>query len=193
MCWQDSLAFVRDAATRGVRLHPQFTTNELGVHLKLADTFIFDEMPEWRGVLTLPEPERSRRLRDAEVRRRLLVDFETPGRAVSIAWRDLEVEGRATRRSAAWIGKFDDAGIHAARRDAFLDCSLAEGLPQWQSRLSEVAVDFIRHVVRAGIGEPLVMAGSGRRRHLASLGADYSPVSSPIGSLIHSFSRRCGA
>jgi N-acyl-D-aspartate/D-glutamate deacylase len=180
MCWQDSLSFVRDAAARGVRLHPQFTTNELGVHLKLADTFIFDEMPEWRAVLTTPEPERSRRLRDPEVRKRLQIDFETPGRAVSIAWNDLEVEGTRDTSNASWIGKSvttlaDERGCTPL--DAFLDCSLAENLAtQWQSRLSNMAIDFIRHVVRAGIDEPLVMAGSSDGgAHLASfVGADYT-------------------
>ena len=180
MCWQDSLSFVRDAAARGVRLHPQFTTNELGVHLKLADTFIFDEMPEWRTVLTLPEPERSRRLRDAAVRKRLQPDFDTPGRAVSLAWDDLEIEATRDAANASWLGK--SVSTLAGERgctplDAFLDCSLAEDLQtQWQSRLSEVAINFIRHVVRTGIDEPLVMAGSSDGgAHLASfVGADYT-------------------
>ena len=68
--WQQILDFATEASRQGVRLHPQFTTNKLELHLKLADTFAFDEMPVWREVLTQPEPERSRRLRDAGWRAR---------------------------------------------------------------------------------------------------------------------------
>ena len=46
MAWQESLQFCEEATQRGVRVHPQFTTNKLELHLKLADTFVFDEMPE---------------------------------------------------------------------------------------------------------------------------------------------------
>ena len=94
MGWQRTLDFVRDASARGVRLHPQFTTNELGLHLKLCDTFIFDELPTWRSVLTLAEPERSRQLRDPSVRARLAAEFDSPaGRAAAFSWDLLEVEG----------------------------------------------------------------------------------------------------
>jgi N-acyl-D-aspartate/D-glutamate deacylase len=61
--------------------------------------------------------------------------------------------------------------------DAFLDTSLAESLEtQWQTRLNEVGKNFIAHVVRTGIGEAVVMAGSSDGgAHLASfVGADYS-------------------
>jgi N-acyl-D-aspartate/D-glutamate deacylase len=45
MGWQNALEFCRESFRQGVRLHPQFTTNKLELHLKLADTFVFDEMP----------------------------------------------------------------------------------------------------------------------------------------------------
>lgn len=180
MSWEQTLEFARDAAAQGVRLHPQFTTNELGAHLKLADTFLFDELPTWRAALTLPEPERSRRLRDPAVRRQLAAEFDAPGRLSAFGWDVLEVEATRDAANAAWVGN-TVAELAAARGvapiDAFLDCSLAEQLEtQWQTRLSEIAVQFIRHVVRAGIGEPIVMAGSSDGgAHLASfVGADYT-------------------
>lgn len=180
LSWQQTLDFVRAAAARGVRLHPQFTTNELGLHLKLADTFVFDEMPAWRAALTAPEPARSRQLRDPAVRARLAAEFDAPGRAAAFGWDVLEVEATRDAANAAWIGK-TVAALAAERGgaplDAFLDCSLAEDLQtQWQTRLTDVAVEFIRHVVRAGIGEPFVMAGSSDGgAHLASfVGADYT-------------------
>ena len=59
MGWQRTLEFMREACARGVRMHPQFTTQRLGLHLRLADTFVFDEMPAWRAVLPAAAPERS--------------------------------------------------------------------------------------------------------------------------------------
>lgn len=180
LCWQQTLDFVRDASARGVRLHPQFTTNELSLHLKLADTFVFDEMPAWRAALTLPEPQRSRALRDPAVRQQLAVEFDTPGRAASFTWDILEVEATRDPARAGWIGKTVltlAAERGCAPLDAFLDCSLEEDLQtQWQTRLTDMAVSFIQHVVRAGIGEPIVMAGSSDGgAHLASfVGADYT-------------------
>ena len=180
MGWQETLEFVRDASARGVRLHPQFTTNELGLHLKLSDTFIFDELPTWRSVLTLAEPERSQRLRDGALRARLAAEFNSPGRAAAFAWEMLEVEDVRDAAHREWIGR--TVTELAAERgvsplDAFLDVSLEEALEtQWQTRLDAVAKNFIEHVVRAGIGEAVVMAGSSDGgAHLASfVGADYS-------------------
>lgn len=181
MGWERTLEFVRAAAARGVRLHPQFTTNELGLHLRLCDTFIFDELPTWRGVLTLAEPARSRRLRDRRVRERLAAEFDSPaGRAVAFSWDLLVVEETRDAAHREWIGR-SVTDLAAARGvgplDAFLDVSLEEGLEtRWQTRLDEVAKSFIAHVVRSGIGEAVVMAGSSDGgAHLASfVGADYS-------------------
>lgn len=181
MGWERTLAFAREAAARGVRLHPQFTTNALGLHLKLADTFIFDELPAWRAALTAPEPERSRRLRDPDVRARLAAEFESPeGRAAAFGWDQLEVEAVRDEAHRAWIGRTvaDLAGERGVSPlDAFLDCALAEDLQtQWRTRLGELATQFIAHVVRSGIVEPFVMAGSSDGgAHLASfVGADYT-------------------
>ena len=70
-----------------------FTTNRLELHLRLDDTFVFDEMPEWRRVLTLPSVERLEKLRDPAVREGLRAEFDSPGsRAVSFGWDGLEVE-----------------------------------------------------------------------------------------------------
>jgi N-acyl-D-aspartate/D-glutamate deacylase len=106
MGWKDTLDFCHEAFERGVRLHPQFTTNHLELHLKLADTFVFDEMAEWRSVLTLPEPERSTRLRDPAVRERLQAEFDDPAsRAVSFEWSDLVLEDARDEAHRERIGK----------------------------------------------------------------------------------------
>jgi N-acyl-D-aspartate/D-glutamate deacylase len=181
MGWKATLDFCNEAFARGVRLHPQFTTNQLELHLRLADTFVFDEMPAWRETLTLPEPERSRRLRDAALRARLAAEFDDPKtRAVSFEWSGLEVESVADGAHAGWIGRSVTELAEArgvAPLDAFLDASLEEGLAtQWQTRLSEVARKFIEHVVRTSVVDPIVMPGSSDGgAHLASFtGADYT-------------------
>jgi N-acyl-D-aspartate/D-glutamate deacylase len=180
MAWERSLGFVREAAAQGVRLHPQFSTNALGLHLRLADTFVFDEMPSWRETLTLAEPERSRRLRDPEVRARLGHAYEHDARSAAFGWDMLEVEAVRDPAHAAWVGK--SVVELAAERgcapiDAFLDVALAEDLQtQWQTRMSDMGRAFIAHVVREGIGDAVVMAGSSDGgAHLASfVGADYT-------------------
>jgi N-acyl-D-aspartate/D-glutamate deacylase len=181
MGWERTLTFVREASAQGIRLHPQFTTNELGLHLKLSDTFIFDELPTWRRVLTAPEPERSRQLRERSVRTRLAAEFDSPaGRSAAFSWDLLEVEGVRDEAHRGWIGR-SVAELAAERGvdplDAFLDVSLEESLETlWTTRLGEVGKAFIEHVVRTGIGESVVMAGSSDGgAHLASfVGADYS-------------------
>jgi N-acyl-D-aspartate/D-glutamate deacylase len=181
MGWQATLDFCREARVQGARLHPQFTTNHLELHLKLADTFVFDEMPAWRAALTRPAGERERALRDPAVRARLRAEFDDPkSRAVSFEWRNLVVEAVRDDAHRAWIGR--SAVELATERggdalDAFLDCSLLEGLEtQWETRLDEVARRFIAHVVRTAIVDPIVMPGSSDGgAHLASFtGADYT-------------------
>jgi N-acyl-D-aspartate/D-glutamate deacylase len=178
MGWQQMLDFCHEAWAQGVRLHPQTTTNELGLHLKLSDTFVFDEMPEWRGVLTLPEPERSKKLRDPAVRDRLRKEWDSDApRSVNLAWDGLEVEASS---NPDVVGKSIQELADAQGKDpldAFLDVSLDEKLETcWQTRNSDVARQFIEHVVRAGVSDPIVMAGSSDGgAHLASfVGADYT-------------------
>jgi N-acyl-D-aspartate/D-glutamate deacylase len=143
---------------------------------------VFDEMPRWRDVLTLQEPERSARLRDPEVRAVMRAEFNDPAsRAVSFEWDGLEVEavsnpahrdrvGRSVTELAAERGGADPL-------DTFLDVSLEDDLATcWQTRMSDVAKQFIAHVVETSVADPLVMPGSSDGgAHLASFtGADYT-------------------
>ena len=181
MGWQQALAFCHEAFEAGVRLHPQFTTNKLELHLKLADTFVFDEMPVWREVLTRPEPERSSLLRDPACRERLRAAWaDETGRAVAFDFGDLEVEEVRDPANASLVGRkireiAEERGGDFL--DVFLDISLAEGLEaNFRTTSPEVARQFIHHVVESGVSDPIVMAGSSDGgAHLASFtGADYS-------------------
>ncbi|HVM95065.1 MAG TPA: amidohydrolase family protein, partial [Candidatus Acidoferrales bacterium] len=181
MSWERTLEFAHQCFDEGIRIHPQFATNELGLHLKLVDTFVFDEMPAWREALTQPEPERSRRLRDRDTRARMRAEFDDLlTRSVSFGWDVLAVEAVSDAEHKEWIGK-TVVELAAARGadelDTFLDLSLAEDLQtQWCTVLNEIARAFIQHVVRAGVTDPIVMSGSSDGgAHLASfVGADYT-------------------
>ena len=181
MGWKSTLDFVNKAAEQGARLHPMFTTNALALHLRLSDTFVFDEMGVWREALTRPEPERSHALRDPEVRAAMRAEWDDPsGRAVTFEWEDLYVEAVRDDAHAGWVGRnvaelAEERGTTAL--DAFLDLSLEEGLEtQFESRMSEIGQQFIAHVVRESVADPLVMPGSSDGgAHLASfVGADYT-------------------
>jgi N-acyl-D-aspartate/D-glutamate deacylase len=181
MSWERTLEFAHDCFARGIRVHPQFATNALGLHLKLADTFVFDEMPSWRHALTAPEPERSRRLRDPALRARMRAEFDDiANRSVSFTWDVLFAEAVRDAAHGSWVGR-SVIELAESRRadplDTFLDLSLEEDLhTRWHTRLNELARAFIAHVVRAGITDPVVMSGSSDGgAHLASfVGADYT-------------------
>jgi N-acyl-D-aspartate/D-glutamate deacylase len=181
MGWKMTLDFVNEAAEQGARLHPMFTTNALGLHLRLSDTFVFDEMPAWRDALTRPDPERMQVLRDPELRERLKAEWNDPaGRAVSFEWADLYVEAVRDAKNEGWLDRSvaelaEERGVDPV--DAFFDVALEEELEtQFETRLSDVAKQFIEHVVRESISDPLVMPGSSDGgAHLASfVGADYT-------------------
>ena len=190
MAWQRTLEFTREARAQGVRIHPQFTSQRLGLHLRLADTFIFDEMPSWLAALQGSIAERCRKLAAVE-------------RAAPFPIAILEVEHVRDEKNRAWIGR--SAAELAAERggdtlDAFLDASIAEDLATgWRTRPSPAAQEFITNVVRASVLDPLVMAGSSDGgAHLASFtGADYTTllltdwVPDPI-SLEHAIWRLAG-
>ena len=181
MGWQNALEFCRESFRQGVRVHPQFTTNKLELHLKLADTFVFDEMPLWREVLTTAEPERSKRLANPTWRAKLQSEWDDEKtRAVAFDLGELEVEATRDAANAHWVGRtIAELGAErgTGKLDTFLDLALSEDLQTcFRSRMSDVAKQFIRHIVSTGISDPIVMAGSSDGgAHLASFtGADYS-------------------
>jgi len=180
MGWQRVLEFCHEAQEQGARMHPQFTTNKLEVHLKLADTFIFDEMLSWREVLTQAEPERCRRLADPEWRVKLRTEWDDPeSRVVAFDVGDLVVEAVTLDENAGLVGR--SVGEIAAEQgkdplDAFFDLSLSEDLKMsFHSGTPEIAQQFLHHLVEAGVKDPIVMAGSSDGgAHLASFtGGDY--------------------
>jgi N-acyl-D-aspartate/D-glutamate deacylase len=126
--WRRGLEFVDEAARRGHRVLPQSSLQQLQVFFALHDTFLFDEMPVFRSVLTAPD--RLAQLADPPVRDRLRAALaDTEGRVFVFAWDGVKV-ARADSHPA-WIGR---TVADLAREwgtdplDAFLDASLADDL-----------------------------------------------------------------
>jgi len=127
--WKRGLEFVDEARAAGHRVHPQSQLQQMQVFFALHDTFLFDEMPEFREVLTAGE-RREALLRDPEVRERLRAAFaHTEGRTLVFSWESVKV-ARADEHPE-WVGRTvaDLArDLDADPFDAFLDASLAEHL-----------------------------------------------------------------
>ncbi len=98
------------------------------VFFALHDTFLFDEMPAFRAVLTAPD--RVARLGDPAVRAELRAALaNTEGRVFVFSWDGVKVARADTRPE--WVGRTvgDLAREWGSEPlDAFLDASLAEDL-----------------------------------------------------------------
>jgi N-acyl-D-aspartate/D-glutamate deacylase len=181
MGWQQTLEFVQEAAGQGIALHPQFMTNRSGFYLKLSDTFAFDDLLTWREVLCLPEPERSNRLRDPEVRKQLRREWDSDEASnTGIDFSQLEVLSVREPEHREWIGQ-SLAELAEARGasqlDTFLDACLSEGLDLWWTlRRSAEGDEFFHFVTKSAIEVPQIMSGSSDGgAHLASfVGVDYT-------------------
>ncbi|MCU1457727.1 MAG: Aminoacylase [Actinomycetia bacterium] len=178
--WIRSLDFARESAADGLRVYPMFATNRQGAHFSLDNTFLFDEMEIFRDTLTLPEPERSKRLADPEVRDAMRVRLaDWSGRSFVFVWEVLVVETvakpenrkyleRSVTEVAAMMGGLDPL-------DAFLDLSIDEGLAT-QFVLAAPPDPTRQRATEEMVRSPLVMAGSSDGgAHLASfVGADFT-------------------
>ena len=179
--WKRGLDWVRGENARGARFHPMCSVNKLEAHLRLCDTFLFDEIPTWREVLCLPEPRRSQALRDPAVREAMAASHaDSARRAFTIDPAILLVEEALTPANAALVGRSvaeiaDERGLSAL--DCFLDLSLSEELRMnFEAGSTPEARQFIAHMNRTALADPFVMPGaSDGGAHLATFsGADFS-------------------
>jgi N-acyl-D-aspartate/D-glutamate deacylase len=181
MGWQSTLEFVSEMAEQGVRLHPMCSVNKLEAHMRLQDTFLFDESVLWRDTLCLPEPDRMNALRDPAMREKLRAANDDPaGRSFTMDFERLVVEEATTKANTGLVGR--SVGDIAKERgstalDCFLDLSLSEDLNMnFCSEMDDTATQFMKHINTEAVKNPMVMAGSSDGgAHLASfVGADYT-------------------
>ena len=177
--WHRSLDFARQLADAGLELHPMFASNRQGAHFQLGSTFLFDEMPTFRRTLTLPEPTRSERLRDREVREQMRRELADPtGRSFVVPWSVLRVETVRRDEHRRFVDRTVSevaAELDADPLDAFLDLSLQEDLAT-QFVLAAPPDPMRRAATEEMIRAPFVMAGSsdGGAHLLSFCGADYT-------------------
>lgn len=179
--WSRSLEWCREENAKGARLHPQFATNRGGLHIKLSDTFVFDDMLTWREVLCLSEPARSEKLRDPAMRAVLEAEFNSDsGKAIGATWENLAVEKIVDPANQSKVGQTIAQLAEAAGEkpiNTFLDLSLSEGLDTWFGMVTNPeAATYMDQICATVMKEPFAMAGSSDGgAHLASfVGADYT-------------------
>jgi N-acyl-D-aspartate/D-glutamate deacylase len=179
--WSRSLEWCREENAKGARLHPQFATNRGGLHIKLSDTFVFDDMLTWREVLCLSEPARSEKLRDPAMRAVLEAEFNSDsGKAIGATWENLAVEKIVDPANQSKVGQTIAQLAEAAGEEpinTFLDLSLSEGLDTWFGMVTNPeAATYMDQICATVMKEPFAMAGSSDGgAHLASfVGADYT-------------------
>jgi N-acyl-D-aspartate/D-glutamate deacylase len=179
--WQRALDWLREVNGQGARLYPMASINKLEAHLRLCDTFLFDEIPIWREILCLSDPQRLAALRDPGTRKQMAEELADSGRrAFTIDVAALRIEEATVPANAHLVGRgiAELAGERGqSPLDCFLDLSISENLRMnFESTTMERASDFIATMNRAALAEPFVMPGSSDGgAHLASFcGADYS-------------------
>jgi N-acyl-D-aspartate/D-glutamate deacylase len=177
--WRRNLALAETAAERGLRIYPMLVLNPKGVHFSLDSTFIFDEYPTWRTVLTAPADVRTPRLRDADTRRAMAAELADPTMgSLNLTWDEVTVVATRDETRRALEGR-TIASIAAEAKaepiDVFLDLALAEGLETMFAIRRKIA-ERERAVIEQLVDHPMLMAGSsdGGAHLLTFCGADYT-------------------
>ena len=181
--WRRALNFALEAAGRGEQVHPMFSTNRFsGLHFALATTFLFDEMPTFRSVLTRPSPDRERLLREGSVRDQLRSELtDTTGRSVTFSWESVRVSRVRDEAHAGWVGRtLADLGqeMGVGPFDAMLELSIAEECQTdfvQERRVDPKAAEEARAVTEELIRSRVCMAGSsdGGAHILSFCGVDF--------------------
>ena len=176
---RNALAFVERAAAAGHNIRPMYMINVKGIHFSLDSTFVLDEMPTFRRVLTLPTVERAVELRDESNRIAMRAEFaDTAGRSFVFGWEAVSVASVADESLGSTVGRTiaelaDEAGVTGV--DAMIDLALADELETvfvWRRPADPALAAATEEIVT----HPLTLAGSsdGGAHLLTFCGADYT-------------------
>jgi N-acyl-D-aspartate/D-glutamate deacylase len=177
--WRRNLRIAEEANARGLRFHPMLVLNPKGVHFALDSTFIFDEYPTWRQVLTSPMPERLRRLADPATQATLAAELADPAAgSLAFAWDEVVIVGPRDAEHSQLTGKtIAEVAAREARPPVavMLDLAVSENLETMFSIRRKIA-DHEREVINQLVDHPLLMAGSsdGGAHLLTFCGVDYT-------------------
>ncbi|MEO5840912.1 MAG: amidohydrolase family protein [Acidimicrobiales bacterium] len=177
--WRRNLAVAETAASQGLRIYPMLVLNPKGVHFSLDSTFIFDEYPTWREILTSPMASRMARLRDPQSRATLVAELDDPSMgSLRLTWDQVAVVATRDERHRSNEGRtIADIAIDSGKSpiDAMLDLATAEDLETMFAVRRKIA-EQERAVIEQLVDHPMLMAGSsdGGAHLLTFCGADYT-------------------
>ncbi|MEO8694786.1 MAG: amidohydrolase family protein [Acidimicrobiales bacterium] len=177
--WRRNLAVAETAASRGLRIYPMLVLNPKGVHFSLDSTFIFDEYPTWREILTAPMAARLARLRDPQCRAILVAELSDPSTgSLNLTWDQVAVVATRDERHRSTEGRtIADLALESGQLpiDAMLDLAIAEDLETMFAIRRKIA-ERERAVIEQLVDHPMLMAGSsdGGAHLLTFCGADYT-------------------
>jgi N-acyl-D-aspartate/D-glutamate deacylase len=153
--WRSYMALLDETAAAGGRMFAQVHTRWLSALLSFRTQLPFDHLPVWKDVRALPLDEQRRRLRDADVRRRLVeaADARPDRRAVGAEARPADydwiyvfdtVEG--PHRTVAAVAR--ERGAHPA--ETMIDLALDRDLDLFflqpiANEDQDAALELIRH------------------------------------------------
>lgn len=131
--WREQLDLAAQSLAKGAQSYPLCNARLFNNRLTMKNAQVFDDLPTWKQILFLPIDERTKVLRDPELRRKLryeAVEEKKPSR-FSRRW-DLVYMIKAATAANKHLEKKSVAEIARVRGqeviDAFLDLSLEEGL-----------------------------------------------------------------
>ena len=129
--WQINLATAETAAEAGLRILPMLRANPQDLYFRLADTFIFDDVPAMRDALVLAPADRTVALGDRARRDAIRRDLARGTRSVDFGWDRVSVAAVVTESLRDYEGRAVDAlssEFSGDALDAMLDLALADDL-----------------------------------------------------------------
>jgi N-acyl-D-aspartate/D-glutamate deacylase len=157
--WRTYLALLEETAARGGRMFAQVHSRALAVVLSFKTTLPFDRLPVWRELRALPLEQQQQRLRDPELRRRLVEaarerDERRPigaeARPASYEWIFVMDTAEGPHRSVATVAR--ERGIDPV--EAIIDLALEKDLDRFflqpiANENQEHALELIKHPGRS--------------------------------------------
>jgi len=153
--WRTYLALLDETAARGGRMFAQVHSRALTIVLSFKTTLPFDRLPVWRELRVLPLEQQTLRLRDAELRRRLVEaarerDERRPigaeARPASYEWIFVMDTPEGPHRSVAAVAR--ERGIDPV--EAIIDLALEKDLDRFflqpiANENQEHALELMKH------------------------------------------------
>jgi N-acyl-D-amino-acid deacylase len=158
--WRKQLNDVEERCRQGYAAYAMTSTRRSMRRWTVKDSNRFDEIPQWKSLMTLPLEQRKGKFRDRQIRFELAKAMaESKPISFSCRWDLIVVKKAARAENKALEGKSIDeiAGIQARLPiDAFLDLALSEDL---ETTFEDAASQGDEQAVREIFSNPHVLLG----------------------------------